>query len=1562
MKLKLKNIFQKSFDKIKNFRIFRKKLSVIDNKTDNPKNKISLFFDSIVQFIKKIFAFLTKKEKASKKRNFFRHIINFANILLGIILVLFTIIFFILQTDWFKDTLRKEIIKAANEELDATLSIGKIHGTFFTSIIIDDVLLKRYGDTLVYVNKVQLHYNPIQLIFKRIYVREISLFNPKIFLLHDDSLKHWNFDNLAKNPSPEDTSKSSFPLLIIIKNAKIDNLYLKFANYNRRVDNSLQNSFSLDNLIIKNFNFYTNGELYLDTNYFDIKKFTVDFETNLSSLLNISLETSAKIKNNSVSIPNILFKTNNSKIEISAALKNYFLFDSIKAKQYNNFANLDIKLNTKLVGKDLLVFDKTLAYLDLVIKTEINGTLNNINIPKFSLKHKSTILNITGNVKDITDNIKYNIEIDSSKVSLSEIAKDFNIEAIKTFNLNTLKIKAFARGDKHHIYPEISINTDYGNINTKGYLNLRPDSNSYDFLVNVEKFNLEGISDIKSNLNFTTHIKGREFDLSKMNTDINLLLERSTLDKYVFDTTYNKITINKNIIQFVLNNNVNDAEISLTGFVDFNKKQPYYKIDGKLNKINLKKLVSDSLDNTFINLNLSLEGRSFDIDSINADLSLKLNNSFFNRRLVRNLYLDAQIFNPFPKYQTLLLRSNIFDAEFTSRGGFKLAGDLINTQVKELTYIVTKKIKQFNPILLGDTTFVDTTNLFLAKKDRLKDYEISYNIRFKDLNAASKIFSNYRIYTDGELFGVLSSSNEFFNATLNFDFSKIDIRDENTTITYISDLKANYLIKQRYGNADLNNFITRFDLSIKRIFAEQDIKDLKFGFNLENKNLNIYSDVVYDTLVDLSANCNFDFSADTVYKMNFDKLKLNYNKYDWYLNKPISASIYKDRVILEQFWFGREKTRFQTVGEVNDSIIYFSINMPANPISDLIRYFYDGKANFANMDGLINTTFSIDGNIFNPTITLELGIQNLSFNKIKYGNVDFRADYYNGNIEYSLIFLDTTLNFDKPILNVVGNYPIDIELLAGRNPNKVKEKIPIDVKISSKDFNLKALGNIIPMVSEQGGLLNAEIDVFGENLKNLTINGFLKISDAYFKVITNRLTYGLNTDLKFENNIINIDKLEITNKDRISNRGKLKANGMIDFTNLEYNKVELIIDGGLALLNSRFKNSASPVNGDLYFETKDKLKIYLDKYNAKAEGSLVIRNTDVVLLFPEFAYSTEESDDINFVIKTIDEPKQNLTTFTTVSATKNLIKQAKSTQKEFKEKPTQKTNLNMNFDIAVELEDENKMTIVLPPVELDQQIVAFLTGRLVYKFVNGTSFLQGKLSLTENSYLSYIKKFTAEGDIIFESDIANPRLDIIATYTSNYIDTLNNFDDDVAVKIKISGYRKDLGKSFAKSSDNIKVYMGRSNIEKNIADPEKDIIDAGTFIVTGKFKKDLTALDKNTLLNQSNLLANAGTAAVGAAMTAVANNILGDAVKNIDLRQNQRQESRIYISGKVGAFTYTIGSPTQGWQDISKADIKLEYNILRKIYFRVEQKQPLIESTTFQNEIKELGIRFKHEF
>lgn len=1566
MKFQFKNIFITIFNFFRKIYEYLKQNTLNKNKLPkiNFDTKIKSFFTSILSYLKIIFNFLFISDKTTKKRSLLRHIINVLNIILGILLVVFVVVFFVMQTQWFKEKLRIEIQNIANEELNAKLSIGKIHGTFFTSLNIEDVLLSKNNDTLAYFSSLQLKYNPIQLIFKRIYVRELKLKNPKIFLLHDDSLKHWNFDNLVKKPSPEDTSKSSFPFLLVLKNISIENLYLKLANFNKRYDNSIIDKFSMDNLIIKNFNFYTNGNIYLDTNYFNINKLDIDFQTNLQNLNNVFLNAKIILTSNSVNIPLFNFMTNRSKIKLQTKLNNYYLFDTILVTN-NNQADFSLNLSTFIDGKDLAIFSDELKNLGTNVDIDLSGKINNFNINKLFLQQKSSKFNFTGNVALYDDNINYNIKADDFNVSLAEIGKDFNIPALEKFRLKNITGNIVANGDKYHIRPELKIKSDYGNITANGWLNLKPDSNSYDIKISVDKFNLAGVTDIYSNLNFETHIKGREFDIKKMNTDINILIAKSFIDKYELDTTFNKISIVNNTINFKLNNILSGAEIKLDGFVDFTKNKPYYKIDAFVTRFNMKRVISDSLENTNLNFDLSVEGSSFDIDSIDAKLSFNLRNSIFNKRLVKNINLAAHIYNPFPNYQTLQIQSNVFDAEFTSRGGFKLAGDLISTQMKELTYIITKKIKQFNPILFGDTTIVDTTNLFLAKKDRLRNYEISYNIRTKDLNAASKIFSTYRIFAEGELFGVISSTNDNFSATLNFDFSKIDIKDENVTITYISDLKANYLIKQKYGNADLANFNTKFDLSINRIFAESDIKDLKFGFNLENKNLETYARVEYDTLVNLNAVCNIDFSADTVYKINFNKLEFNYNKYDWYLNKPITASIYRDRVILEQFWLGREKTRFQTVGEVNDSIIYFSVNMPANPIKDLVKYFYTDKAALPNIDGLINTTFSIDGNIFDPTITLELGIQNLSFNKIKYGNLDFRADYYNGNIEYSLVFLDTTLNFNKPLLNIAGNYPINIEILSGRNPNKQIETKPINVEIKSVDFDLKAIGNIIPFISEHGGLMNADIIISGNDIKDLMINGFLNISNAYFKVATNKLTYNFFTDIKFDNNIINIEKLQISNKDKISNRGKLNASGKIDFTNLEYNKVELTINGGLAILNNRFRNSSSPINGDLYFETKNDLKIYLDKSNARAEGSLILKNTDITLLFPEFAYSTEESDDINFVIKTNEQPKVtkiDLLTQNLENPKKSVIQQAKSSSQTKTVKEQTRNSLNMNFDIAVELEDENKMTIVLPPIEMDQQIVAFLTGKLVYKFVDGNSFLQGKVSLTENSYLNYIKKFTAEGDIIFESDIANPRLNITATYIANYVDTVKNFDDDVAVKIKITGYPKELGKTFAKTTDNIKVYMGRNNIDKNIPDPEKDIIDAGTFIVTGKFKKDLTALDKNILLNQSNLLANAGTAAVGAAMTAVANNILGDAVKNIDLRQNQRQEARVYISGKIGAFTYSIGSPTQGWQDLSKADIKLEYNILRKFYFRIEQKQPLIESTTFQNEIKEVGLRFKHEF
>jgi len=1525
--------------------------------TNSLTNSLSKLKGFIYYFFLKLFSPKNNKPR----RSFFRHLINlFIGIFFSILLIL-VIFFFVAQTTYFKEFLREEVVKLVNDEINGTISIGKIHGTFFSSVYIDDVLLKKDNDSLAYIKSVKLVFNPLQLIFKRIYIRDFNLSDVKIFLVHDDSLKHWNFDNLSKKKKEHDTTKSSLPFLIVIKNAQINNFNVKISNFENRFKYNTTKQFDINNFIVTNFNLRTNGNLYLDTNYFHINVLDISFNTNLANITSIKLASKFNILNNGIEINKLNFSTNNSELDVKLKLNKFYLFDSLK-KDDNNNADLELNISSNLSGKDLQGFSDVLKNINAKISLVLDGKLNNFNIQQLIVVQNKSILNLKGSLKlNNNNNYSYRIETQDSKINVKEIAKDFNIEAIKKFKFEQVNLDAVIDGDKNNVYPTILLKSNYGNIGISGFLkNISLDTNSYSFKLMIDRFNLNSISDLNSSISFNTIITGSGFELSKMHTNVLMLFDKSYVDKYSIDTSKYHINVDKGIIYLNLHNQINDGELSINGKVDLSSKVPTYKIDAILNRINLKKLVNDSLDNTNINMNISLEGKSFNIDSIDAKLNLNLRNSIFNKRLVSGLNFDFHIFNPFKNYQTLEIRSNVFDADFTAKGGLKLATDLIGTQVKELTYIFTKKIKQFNPVLFGDTTFIDTTNLFAAKKDRLENYEISYFVKIKDVNVASRIFTNYRFLIDGELFGIIASNKDKFTTSLNFDIPKLEIKENFTTLTYISDLKSSYLLEQKYGNADLSNFNTKFDLKIGKVFSATDIKDINFGFDLNNKKLTIYTDLVYDTLVELSSKCNFDFSADTVYKMNFEKLKLNYNKYEWFLNKPIQASIYKDRVILEQFWIGREKTRLQLVGEVNDSLIYFSANMPSNPIKDLIRYFYNGKEKLPDIDGLINTTFSIDGNIYDPSIVFELGIQNFSFNKMNFGNLDLHADYYGGELKYSILFVDTTLNYENPILDIAGNYPVDVQILGAKNLNKNVNPQPINVDIKSKDFNLKALGNFIPVFQDQGGFLNADINVKGQTINDLLINGNINIKDSYFKLKTNRLTYNLNSDINIKDNIVYIDNLTLSNKDKISNKGKLKCVGLIDFTNLKYNKVKLKLNGGIGLLSSKYKNPDSPVNGDLYIETKKDLNIYLDEFTANVEGNLIISNTDVTFLFPDQAYSTEESNDIEFVIKT-EEKKKEYVISRQELLSKSLIQQTRTVkQKEMQQQS--KSNLNMNFDIAVELQDENKITFVLPPVEMDQQLVAYLSGKLTYKFIDGKSYLQGKLTLEDNSYLNYIKKFSASGDIIFESDIANPRLDIVATYVSNYVDTLKNFDDDVAVKIKINGYPRELGKNFANSPDNIKVYMGRSNIEKNIPDPDKDIIDAGTFIITGKFKKDLTALDKNLLANQSGILASAGTAAVGAAMTAVANNILGDAVKNIDLRQNQRQESRIYISGKVGAFTYTIGSPTQGWQDLSKADIKLEYNILRKIYFRIEQKQPLIESTTFQNEIKELGVRIKYEF
>jgi hypothetical protein len=251
-----------------------------------------------------------------------------------------------------------------------------------------------------------------------------------------------------------------------------------------------------------------------------------------------------------------------------------------------------------------------------------------------------------------------------------------------------------------------------------------------------------------------------------------------------------------------------------------------------------------------------------------------------------------------------------------------------------------------------------------------------------------------------------------------------------------------------------------------------------------------------------------------------------------------------------------------------------------------------------------------------------------------------------------------------------------------------------------------------------------------------------------------------------------------------------------------------------------------------------------------------------------------------------------------------------------------------------------------------------LKGNLRYTSFGGRTDVQGKLDLVEGSTLEFLKTLEATGSIRFEGDLANPYLDIVATYRNYYL-PLSGPDAgkqiEVAVKLNLEGPAKEINKKLIKPEGNLKVYYGIESIENNQPSGQYDASDAAMFLLLDKFNDDADQQDRNAVASYA-----AGIA--GSLVGGFLNNQLGDIIKGVELRQ-VGSTTVINIIGRVGKFRYEVGTSSSGYQDISRTNVKIEYPVTRRFFLNLKRKEPVSSESYYIGEmINEFGLKYRFEF
>ena len=105
------------------------------------------------------------------------------------------------QTAWFKDWLRRYVIREADGYLNGTLAIQRLDGNLFTGIEIQGVSLTQGRETIFTAKDVGLRYSLWDLISNNVVIDEIRINEPRMALSHGPA--GWNVAGLVKEQAQE---------------------------------------------------------------------------------------------------------------------------------------------------------------------------------------------------------------------------------------------------------------------------------------------------------------------------------------------------------------------------------------------------------------------------------------------------------------------------------------------------------------------------------------------------------------------------------------------------------------------------------------------------------------------------------------------------------------------------------------------------------------------------------------------------------------------------------------------------------------------------------------------------------------------------------------------------------------------------------------------------------------------------------------------------------------------------------------------------------------------------------------------------------------------------------------------------------------------------------------------------------------------------------------------------------------------------------------------------------------------------------------------------------------
>lgn len=1483
---------------------------------------------------------MLEEKKIATWRRVLRYIVNTMVYFVAGLIFLLMIVFGISQTALFKEWLRDTLVETVNKEIKGNLSVEEIDGTIFTSLQIKNaVLTSLQKDTVISAGYIEIRTSPLKLFFKNIYARHIELrdVNAKLIEEEDGELNLIKIFPLSEEP--EDTAKSEFPFTITVASLEMTNISFSFQKYNFVASSAYYPSMNFDDFRIKNFNLSLSAFADLNKYDFQVQLNKLSFEPNFTFFNLKNLSGRFLLTRNAAGIDNLNIETENTEINLSAGITYVDFLENFSEEDLRK-APLRIDLSIdKFNFNELSTFVPGLNILSGDLSGELNasGTMNDLQVKKLELYTGRTSVVANAELKNLLgpDSLKIIASLDNSYIFLPDIGTLLKSQSLNEYgDLGLIKISELRyNGSTSSFTSTFAIESQRGKFGGKAFLDFSGDVMKYDAELFTDNFDFSTFTGIQSRINSNLKVSGEGTDPEFLNAKVQFDATNSSFGQLDINSLQLNSSAEDKKINFDFNLVSDTAAVSLNGLIDYlNQNDPYHKISGFVSNLNLSKLLDDESYNSNINFSLDEEGRGFNPDSMDLFLITDIKNSFYTEYEIDSTRLILDIRRNDEGKKVVNLVSDV--ADITLQGDFNIT-TLARAFANESQILINQIQEKINPVLGVQND--------IAIKTELNNSVITNSVFYADILLDFKEFvpikiNNNEIEIGGLITGNVKATSNTLELNLNSNLDYLKLLSQ-TNLVFLTESKLDvFLFNERKPDSTINTNLN-IEFNSDRIYAGTNFYDIRLRANFRNDALSISSGGFIQNNLSYNINARGKVEDDTL-KLTFTDLNLIYRGIPVQNKNDLRIYYSKGDFIFDNFVLDAARGKIivnGSFGESSDGKVNLSVK-------DVSSELISEKIFSLTPDNYIHSDISIDGvltgSVSNPVFSINSAISDIVINEKKFGSIIAKLDYENNLLNTDIRILDKTKGNNEPELSITGYIPLN---LSGTDSLNQSQK-EMNLHVESDNFDLASLGNLIPTLEIKSGILETEIYLEGQ-IDNPIVTGYLSINSTSVKSLFNNLVYTLDSKIYWDNEEISFESISLRNEVGTKNGGSINGSGNLSLNKFSLAAAEFKFNGDLKVLDKISKEVNPNVYGDLAIQTKGDITFEMNETQMNLNMPISVTEADLVFPLSKSAYSGAA----DFKYRWIDQ-----------DSTRNKIEsQLDSLLQEFEKREIEKLTTNgkriFNYTIDVKLDTEAKIVVLLSK-ELNQDLTAVLDGNVILTSTNGLQRASGQFNLLEGSKLTFIKTFEASGNIKFEN-ISNPLIDITATYRDYYypVTESGTAEQEVAVKIKLKGPLSELNQNFVKDPENIGVYIGTENIQKDQRDPTKGPSDAVFFIISGKFTDGATTQERDAV-------ASVATDLAGSVLGGVLNQFVGDYVKSIQLRQIGT-ETKFSLIGKVGSFRYEIGGTTEVFQDLSRASVKINWPVSRRFILKLERKESFINQSVVNAELyNEIGLKYLFEF